>query len=150
MRIWLTLILLALACSPALAEDSTPQGPESSIKEHFKDFTAAWAKHDAKAVAAFYAPTADAVTEAGFVLAGRDVIEQALTDGFQDNLKDTTLIITFEKARFLKPDVALVDSGIQFKHGDADADKLHLISVLTKEDGKWIIQTSRIVAYKQQ
>ena len=76
---------------------------------------------DAKAVAAFYTPKAEIVTESGQALVGRDVIEQTLTDGFENDLKDSTLVVNVEKTRLIKPDVAIVDAEVQIKHGDADA-----------------------------
>lgn len=147
MRTCLTLIVLAMALSPARADLAT--GNQDSINDHFKDFSAAWAKHDAKAVAAFYTPKAEIVTESGQALVGRDVIEQTLSDGFQNDLKDSTLVINIEKTRLIKPDVAIVDAEVQIKHGDAEANKLHLVSVLVKEDGKWVTETSRAIAYRQ-
>jgi len=149
MRVLLTIVVLVLACAPAFAEEPAAASvAESAIKEHFKDFDQTWAKHDAKAVAAFYTEKADIVTEAGQTFSGRDGIEQALSNGFDNSLKDSTLTITVQKVRLIKPDVALVDSDVQIKQGDADANLLHLVSILVKQDGKWMTETSRAIAYK--
>jgi uncharacterized protein (TIGR02246 family) len=147
----LTIIVLMLACAPTFAEDPVAtSGAESAIKEHFKDFDQTWAKHDAKAVAAFYTEKAEIVTESGQTFSGRDGIEQCLTEAFDNNLKDSILTITVQKIRLIKPDVALVDSDAQIKQGDADPNTLHLVSILVKQDGKWMTETSRAIAYKER
>jgi uncharacterized protein (TIGR02246 family) len=146
---FLALLVLTLACAPTLAQDSGITGDvDSSIKQHFKDFDQTWAKHDAKAIAAFYTEKADIVTETGQTFSGRDGIEQALSEGFDNTLKDSTLTVTVQKIRLIKPDVALVDSEALIKPGEGDSNTLHLVSLLVKQDGKWMIETSRAIAYK--
>ena len=149
MRTLRIIIVLILACAPAFAEEpAAASGAETAIKEHFKDFDQAWDKHDAKAVAAFYTEKAEIVTESGQTFSGRDGIEQCLSNGFDNSLKDSTLTITVQKVRLIKPDVALVDSDLQIKEGDADSNSLHLVSILVKQDGKWMTETSRAISYK--
>jgi uncharacterized protein (TIGR02246 family) len=150
MRNWLACIVVALACAPALAAEADAPAEEQAIKQHFKDFEAAWAKHDAKAVSAFYTDDADIVTESGHALVGRDAIEQALTNGFADHLQNSTLTETVQKVRLIKPDVALVDADASLKQGEGEPNKLHILSVLVKRDGKWLTETTRAIAYRQE
>jgi len=143
-------VFIIMACAPAFAfaEDSTAGGVESSIKKHFKDFDQAWSRHDAKAVAAFYTEKGEIVTESGQTFSGREGIEQILSEGFDNTLKDSTLTVTVQKIRLIKPDVALVDSDLQIKQADSDPSMLHLFTLLVNQDGKWMVETSRAVAYK--
>jgi uncharacterized protein (TIGR02246 family) len=160
MRTVLILIALVLTCAsfPAFADEPTPSAPgatsqattEAMVKQRAREFDAAWAKHDAKAIAAFYTIDGDIITAEGNDLNGRDGIEQSLTDAFNGGLKDSTLTTTVEKVRLIKPDVAIVDSTAELKTPDSDAQKLHLVSVLVKKDGKWLTATTRAIAYRQQ
>lgn len=124
-------------------------GPEQTIKDRSKDFDAAWNKHDAQAVAAYYTTDGDIVTDDRNALSGRDGIQQALTDAFGGQLKDSVLKTTVSTVRLIKPDVAIVDAEAEIKTGDADARKLHLVSVLVNKDGKWLTETTRAIVYRQ-
>lgn len=148
MRAWFIGALLTIVSAPALAADAPEATPEQAIRAGTKDLEAAWAKHDAKAVAALYANDAEIVTESGQTLSGRDGIEQALTDGFANTLQNSTLTESIEKVRLIKPDVAIVDAEAEIKTGEGDPNKVHLISVIVKQDGKWLIETTRAIAYK--
>jgi len=147
MRFFISAFVIVLACGPALSEEPASSA-EAAVKEHFKDFDQTWAKHDAKALAAFYTEKAEIVTESGQTFSGRDGIEEALSQAFDNSLKDSTLTVTVQKIRMIKPDVALVDSEAQIKQGDAEANTLHLVTVLVKQDGKWMTETSRAISYK--
>lgn len=150
MRLFYCLLVLSCVVAPALAEDApAPSSAEKTIKDRSKDFDAAWNKHDAEAVAAYYAVNGEIVTETGDPLAGRDGIQQALTDAFNGGLKDSTLTSTIGTVRLIKPDVAIVDSDIELKTGDAEARKLHVVSVIVNKDGKWLNETTRAIAYRQ-
>jgi uncharacterized protein (TIGR02246 family) len=143
---------LILACIPAavLAADSpATASPEQTIKDRSKDFDAAWNKHDAQTVAAYYTTDGDIVTESGDALSGREGIQQALSDAFTGQLKDSTLTTTVATVRLIKPDVAIIDSEIELKVGDAEPRKLHVLSVLVNKDGKWLTETARVIQYKQ-
>ena len=157
MRTIVALLCLTFVCVAAPAEDApaTPANapaasPEAAIKQGAKDFDATWATHDAHAIAAHYAADAELVTADGNTFAGREGIEQALSDGFNGPLKDSTLTTTVEKIRLIKPDVAIVDSEAQLRTTDGDPKKLHILSVLVHKDGKWITETTRAIAYQQQ
>lgn len=150
MRLILSCLILAVLPITVLAEDApaTPNA-EQTIKDRTKDFDAAWNRHDATAVASFYTTAGNIVTENGDELSGRDGIQQALTDAFNGNLKDCTLSSTVGTVRLIKPDVAIVDSDIEMKVGDAEPRKMHVVSVLVNKDGKWLNETSRAIQYNK-
>lgn len=150
MRFILSCLILAVLPMTVLADDApATTSAEQAIKEHTKDFDAAWNRHDAAAVAAFYTTAGTIVTENGDELSGRDGIQQALTDAFNGNLKDSTLTSTVGTVRLIKPDVAIVDSDVEMKVGDAEPRKLHVVSVLVNKDGKWLNETSRAIQYSK-
>jgi uncharacterized protein (TIGR02246 family) len=133
-----------------LAADSpAPTSPEQALKDRAKEFDAAWNKHDAEAVAAHFTTNGDIITESGETLAGRDGIQQALTDGFNGPLKDSTLTSTIGTVRLIKPDVAIIDSEVELKTGDAEPRKFHVVNVVVNKDGKWLTETTRAIVYRQ-
>ena len=138
-------------CAMTWADDTVgASSDESAVRQVFQDLDAAWGKHDAKAVAALYSQKADIITEKGDELDGRDAIEQALGNGFAGNLQDTTLTETIDRIRMIKPDVALVDCEATITHAGADTPhKVHLVSIVSKVDGKWLLETSRAIVYGQ-
>ena len=150
MRFILSCLILASVSAAVFADDApaTPNA-EQTIKDRTKDFDAAWNRHDAAAVAAFYTTAGNIVTANGDDLSGRDGIQQALTDAFNGNLKDCNLTSTITNVRLIKPDVAIVDSDVEMKVGDAEPRKLHVVSVLVNQDGKWLNETSRAVQYNK-
>lgn len=156
MRAILAFVFLACVSVPVIADDSTGSpgaagaSIESAVKQRTKEFDATWAKHDPKAIAAYYTPDGNIITPEGNDLAGREGIEQSLTDAFNGSLKDSVLTTTVEKVRLITPDVAIVDSGAELKCPDTDVQKVHLVSVLVKKDGKWLTATTRAIAYRQQ
>lgn len=148
MRMMLSFLVLAFVTMPLLAADA-PSNPEQTIKDRSKDFDAAWNRHDAQAVAAYYTTNGDIVTASGDALSGRDAIQQGLSDAFNGDLKNSTLTSTVSSVRLIKPDVAIVDSEVELKPADGDSRKMHTISVLVNQDGKWLTETTRAIQYRQ-
>jgi uncharacterized protein (TIGR02246 family) len=142
---------LGVLVLPALGADSDAAKAEQEIRARAQEFMAAWQKHDAALIAAFYTEDGDIVTGNGRVFSGREGIEQTLRDAFDDSLKDSTFSSTVEKVKLVKPDVAIVDYDAQLKGGNADEPrKFHMVSVLVKQGNKWLTQTSRSIVYAEQ
>jgi len=151
MRLIASCLILVCTTVRALAADSpTPANLEQAVRDRTKAFDAAWNRHDAEAVAAFYATDGDLVTETGDVFTGRDGIQKILTDAFDGDLKNSTLSSTVSSVRLIKPDVAIVDSDAELKPGEGDPRKVHVISVLVNQNGKWLTATTRAIHYGQQ
>jgi uncharacterized protein (TIGR02246 family) len=148
MRPLLALLAIAAFSTVLLADGSASPNSDQAIRAYYKDFEQAWDKHDAKAVAQFYAADADVITDKGELLAGRDAIEATLSDAFDNSLKDSTVSVSIEKIRLIKPDIAIVDGDLIFKVGGTESNRPHLLSVLMKKDGKWITETTRTISYR--
>jgi uncharacterized protein (TIGR02246 family) len=148
-------IVAALAASaifalPVRAADDAAKA-EQEIRARAQGFTAAWQKHDAALVAAFYAADGDVITGTGRLLNGREGIERTLTEAFEGGLKDSALSWTVEKVKLIKPDVAIVDYDAQLKGGNADEPrKFHMVEVLVRQGEKWLTQTARAIVYAEQ
>lgn len=141
--------LLAVPARVLAADDSKA---EQDIKARAEEFTAAWQKHDGGLVAAFYTKDGELVTANGRAYTGRDEIEETLKGAFDGSLKDSTFSWTVEKVKLIKPDVAIADYEAQLKRSASDEEplKFHMVSVLVKQDGKWLTQTSRGIVYAQR
>ena len=145
-------LLCILFTSLAFAADPDPTAvAKAQITERATAYAAAWEKHDAKAIAVFYTEEADLVISSGESFSGRGAIEQSMQQWFDGILKDTTFAETIEKVRLIRPDLALVDSDIQIKSpgNDDPAGHFHLVTLLSKHDGKWLSETTRAVKYQQ-
>ena len=152
MKTFVMMAALLFSGMPALAADAGNEKAEQEIKARAKEFEAAWLKHDAKVLAEFYARDADLVTAAGQTHSGRSDIEDMFQGAFDNSLKDTTFSWSVEKVRLIRPDVAIVDYEAEIKPPDANAEpyKFHVVSVLTRQDGKWLTETSRGIKYSDQ
>ena len=145
----LAVAALGFLALPVRAADDTAK-VEQEIRARSAEFAAAWQKHDAALVAAFYTVDGDIVTGNGRLLSGRDGIEQTLRDAFDDSLKESTFTSTVEKVKLIKPDVAIVDYDAELKGSNAgEPRKFHMVSVLVKQGDKWLTQTSRAIVYAE-
>lgn len=145
----LLLGVMGLSSAPALAT-----GDEEAIKERLEEFTAAWNKHDATAMAAIWAPDGDLINPFGRVAKGRAEVQKLFTDEHASFMKGTTLKITSSSVRLLGADAAILDFDsdvIGMKAADGtDLPTLghHVTTVMVKKDGKWWIVAARPVQYQ--
>src|SRR5438270_8580856 len=96
------LILSALLASFTLtlaADTDATAAAKEQITKRSADYAGAWAKHDPKAIAAFYTQDADLVIASGETFISRDGIEHAMAEWFDSVIKDTTIEERIEKVR---------------------------------------------------
>ncbi|HEY8747167.1 MAG TPA: SgcJ/EcaC family oxidoreductase [Tepidisphaeraceae bacterium] len=155
MRMLTGICLLSCMLLPTLSLAASEQDTEKAtqeIRQRATEFSTAWKKGDAKLISTFYTPDGTMVTGAGRFFNGREEIEQALTSVFDESLKGSSFTWTVEKVKLVKPDVAVVDYDAEIKGADAAGEpmKFHIVSVLIKDGGKWLTQTTRGIVYAQQ
>src|SRR5215472_14888586 len=80
---------------------------EAAIRKILDARNAAYNNHDAKALAATYAPDADLVTGTGRLVSGRADIEKNYTENFAGVDKNASVKTDSSKLRFLTPDTAI-------------------------------------------
>jgi uncharacterized protein (TIGR02246 family) len=148
-----TLMILAIGfaftvmVAPALGQ-GTP-ADEAAIRKAADQFPPAWAKGDAKALAALYTTDADYVSSTGLTAKGRAEIEKAYSAQFTGVYKATSLKNATTNIRFLKPDIAITSgtfevSGLRGPGGqEAPPRKGISTSVLVKQNGQWLITALR-------
>jgi len=138
--------MVTLANLPTRAADSDSQ-QTAAITESAKSFVDAFHKGDAKAVANFWLPDGDYVTEHGQVFKGRKAIEDMYAELFATN-KGLKLRIDVASIRFPTPDVAIEDGTAAVMSADGSApDRSRYSNVLIKKDGKWMLSNVREAAY---
>ena len=138
------------AAKPAEALPSDkPVSPDQAaaieeIRLADESFAKAYAKGDAKAVAAHFTADAEYVDEDGSLFHGREAIEKTLTEFFADH-PHCTLEMDIDTIRFISPGVAVEDGSTTIIHeedGSVPVDS-HYTTVHVKTDGKWLAASIR-------
>jgi uncharacterized protein (TIGR02246 family) len=136
-----TLLLMALRVEAADASDMD----KAAIQTLFVDFNNALNNHDAHAAAMLFTEDGDFIGIQGKIVHGRADIEQQMAPLFNGILKTMHRDVTLRGVRFLRPDVATVDSdyvttGVVGANGvPAPATKGLYDWIVTKQDGRWLI-----------
>jgi len=118
---------------------------EASIRHVLDAFVEAWNKHDAEAFSMVFAADADFTNVRGMGAHGRTEIAKFHAPVFATMFKDSNLRIVDTKVRFIKPDVAAVDSwweltGAKTRDGQEIPLRKGLLNVvMTREEARWLI-----------
>jgi uncharacterized protein (TIGR02246 family) len=116
----------AVACLAALLALSTAaaaQTKDAVTEKLIADYTAAWAKGDAVAIAGFYSDDVLFSGEQG-LLQGRAAVQKSMTENFAGPYMGSTIAITEEAAHALAPDTRVsagryTITGVKGKDGKA-------------------------------
>jgi uncharacterized protein (TIGR02246 family) len=144
-RIGLAALVLALGLPARAAVDT------AAIEKLAADFSAAWAKDDTKAMAAFWTEDGDLLNPFGRWAKGRAEVEKLFQDEHTGPLKATTNTLKLIGSRELAPDVVLADwttdlNGVKGPDGAAvPAIHHNVTTVLMKKDGQWHIVSLRVM-----
>jgi uncharacterized protein (TIGR02246 family) len=152
----LTIVAAGLMVAAGGAEEAKERedrpNDEAAIRELVSAFHAAANKHDAQAVASFFAPDGEFTNVVGMTANGRRAIEEFHRPLFEGDtsrgnpsFKNSVFKSDSVKVRFLRPDVASVD--IRYIHTgsiapdgrDLGPRKGLLNLVVTKDEGTWQI-----------
>jgi uncharacterized protein (TIGR02246 family) len=133
---------LLVSSTAVYAQLGTPSD-EAAIRAILDARNAAYNSHDAKALAATYAPDADLVTGTGQLLSGRAAIEKNYVDSFAGVDRNAMVKIDGSKLRFLTADAAILDlDGVTTGRSDG-AIKTHATWVYAKRNGQWTVVAIR-------
>ena len=145
--------LLAGGLVLSLAMPVFAAGEEDAIKARGAEFNAAWAKNDAKALAAFWTEDGTVVNPAGKNGKGRAEIEKVIAEDLSTFLKGAKFNFTVTSVRMLKPDVAFIDAthevmGLKGPDGkDMPPLALHVVASAILKDKKWMWVDARPYAF---
>lgn len=129
--------------------DAANATDESEIRRLFSDYEAAWNRHDAAALAAFYTEDGDAVFPSGRKASGREAVRTVEAANQATTNRNSHTARQIQSIRFLTPQVALVDEtatidGMTNDNGETVPSRNALMTtVLVKRDGTWRIAANR-------
>lgn len=134
----------------ALGAPRTDLENEKTIRKLYAEYTAAWNRHDPKAMAAFWALDGDYMEPDGRLAKGQADVEKLFTQEQKTVFKDSKLSLTIETIWFVTHDVAMVDgkydlTGVRDLEGkEIPARQGHLTALLMLEDGgPWKVAAGR-------
>jgi uncharacterized protein (TIGR02246 family) len=112
---------------------------ENALQELMARLDTSWTGRDAKVFAACFAAESTFQYHTGRTLQGREQIEKNYLASFAAKVEQERHVTTIHHIRFLRPDVAILDSQVDIWRQQEL--RLHLLAtfVTTKEDGKWLI-----------
>ncbi|MGO9598805.1 MAG: YybH family protein [Isosphaeraceae bacterium] len=125
-----------------LSEHSSREPDREAIFQSARDFTAAFEKGDAKAVAALWTEQGEYESDDGPILRGRTAIEAAFAARFKDRPAGK-MEIKVESIRFPSRDTAVEEGLTRTTASDMLPDSAHYRTLHVREDGKWRIALSR-------
>jgi uncharacterized protein (TIGR02246 family) len=126
-----------------------PTTDEAAIQQLLDELVDAWKRGDTKAYGARFLPDATFTNVNGMFHDSREEFNQRHEEIFRGALKETTITLTPRKVRFIRPDIAIVDTdcgvfgaAVQPPGVQAGADgalRTCLLLVLVKQSGSWWI-----------
>jgi uncharacterized protein (TIGR02246 family) len=136
-------LLLGLV-APAIAQ----QAPDAELQKVADAFMAAWAKGDAKALAALHTKEAVRVTGGTAAAVGTAAIEQALGAAFIGPYKGTTLAVTTNKFHRVDADTYIGEGTYQVSDGSVPAGTPtsgQYLNTMVRQGGAWRIAASAVM-----
>ncbi len=129
-----------------VAAPSKHAADEAAIRKSGDSYTQAYAKGDAKSVAAHFTEEAEYVDESGEVTHGRAKILEELVEHFKQT-PGAKLAIEIESIRFVAPGVAIEDGISRHTHEGEPEPLVNLYTAVhVKVDGKWLVASVRDMA----
>jgi len=140
------ILLVAVASHAPVAAQANP---DAEFKKIGEAYAAAWAKGDAKAIAALH--TKDAMRMGGEgqpPVNGSAVIEQGLIAAFAGPYKGSTLTVTSNSSKRVTADTYVNEGTYAISGGSpipGAPDHGQFMNVFVREGGKWLIAASVIM-----
>jgi uncharacterized protein (TIGR02246 family) len=118
--------------------DENKAEDEALIRKQISLGEQAMNKHDADALAAHLAEDVDHINALGGWNKGREAMRKVWARMFETVWKDDLAMVTPEKIRFLKPDVAVVIARVNHRRRSEATGNLAMATfVMTKKGGQW-------------
>lgn len=113
---------------------------EPSVKKVISEFTLAWNRHDAKALADLHTEDANAINIFGQWLKGRNEIQATWQKVHAGVFARSKMVMDVDQVKFLAPNIATANGTMELLNVPPDVlGKCHWSRVLVKIDGKWMI-----------
>jgi uncharacterized protein (TIGR02246 family) len=136
-------LVATIANVPAASAQQSRADDEKAVRLEVGAFTKAANAHDAKALAALFAPEGEIVNEEGHALQGREAIEKTFAALFEAN-PNLQINISIQSIRFVSPAVAIEDGTSTTTHRSGPGAEHNRYTVVrVKQDGRWQIASAR-------
>jgi uncharacterized protein (TIGR02246 family) len=157
---WIAMVFIGF--SLAVSTPGTCQNPNNkqsndiaAIKQTGANLDAAYNRRDAVAFSNFFMEDADFLWHTGVLLKDRKEIEQDFSNSFKRMPADFRHITTFQRIRFLNPDIAIADGTVVIAREGAAENEKPVLSVLftcvgKKIKGVWKIAAIRLIYPKTE
>jgi uncharacterized protein (TIGR02246 family) len=128
---------------------SAPSATQTSVESTINEFSQAWNRHDAKALASLFAPDGDLINPGGRPASGKAELDEFFAQEHSGYLKDSHMDAKIRRVRQLRPDVAIVTvdmamTGMQSPGSDElSTGDIIATFVLENQGGAWRIVTAR-------
>jgi uncharacterized protein (TIGR02246 family) len=142
----IALSLLLPATTPSLAQDHTRD--EAAIRQRVAAYEAAVNRHDATALAALFTPDADFVYFDSPLIVSRDSIGKVTGEGLAKWPASRRFTLETRTVRFLRPDVALVETVAHFSEGEMTSNRGS--AVFVRDRGTWSWAALRVYPAQKQ
>ncbi|HEX5103388.1 MAG TPA: SgcJ/EcaC family oxidoreductase [Pirellulaceae bacterium] len=145
--------LIVMAATPTWAQqpartakaENAISADEQAIRKAVTAFVELYNAHNADGLTALFAPDARMTFRDGAEVNGREEIKQSFVQAFTDTPKCAVSVVV-DSFRFLTPDVAVEEGSTSlFPDGETLVAKSRYTVVHLKKDGKWLMQSVRIV-----
>lgn len=138
-------LLIAAVAVFGATQPRAQTGRNPEIQKLADAFVAAWAKGDAKGIAALHAENAIRSTPEGVIYVGRAAIDKAFTETFAGPFKGTTLVVTPGEERTINADVVVASGTYEVTGGNVPAGvatKGIYVNTLVRQGGRWLLVSS--------
>jgi uncharacterized protein (TIGR02246 family) len=125
------------------AQDKGRQADREAIEQSSRDFVKAFAKGDARAVAALWTEQGELLDVHGHLTRGRDAIEKAFAEVFKEN-PGARVEVAIESIRFPAPGLAIEEGFLRQMSAGRELPATTLYSAThVREGGQWKIAATR-------
>lgn len=136
------IVALAVVCVTAALSAQDRSADEAALRAHAVAIESAINKRDATALAALFTPDADEINQDGPRNAGRETMRRVWAADFATWPGTRRFTLSVTGIRFVRPDVAIVETAARFNDGPVRADRGTWVSV--HQGGKWLIAALRV------
>ena len=137
----LYLVMPFTLCAGILFGQSENSKEITAVREVITRFYEGWNTHDADKMVSAYDDSIDHINAFAEWRTGRQTLKEELIKFHAGPGKDSYKTITFEKIKFIKPDVAMAIVRQISKVGNIG------MYILSKESGKWLVVSFANVPY---
>jgi uncharacterized protein (TIGR02246 family) len=143
-------VVTAAGAARADAAVRNAAADEKAVAKIGVDWTDAWNRHDAGALAAIFVESGDMMNPMGRMAKGHQQVLKLLQDEHGGALKSTKMTQSCEPARFLDANVAQLDCEFTLEGIAAEpALRGHVTDVVVLEGGRWGIASLRAMVPRQ-